>query len=90
MLTLSPAVGEKYAQLQGCCAEIGRVVLGFSGGVDSTLLLRVALDTLGAEQVLAVIGDSDSYPSREMQEAKALAEEMGARYRVIREQRAGR
>lgn len=84
MLTLSPEVAEKYARLDAVLREIGRVVIGFSGGVDSTLLLRAALDTLGADGVLAVIGDSDSYPSREMEEAKALAEEMGARYTVIR------
>lgn len=83
LLTLSPAVEEKYARLQGVLRDIGRVVIGFSGGVDSTLLLRVALETLGAAQVLAVIGGSDSFPAREMQEAKALAEEMGAHYRVI-------
>ncbi len=83
MKTLSPAVEEKYAQLQGILRDIGRVAIGFSGGVDSTLLLRVALDTLGGENVLALIGDSDSYPTRELQEAKALAEEMGAPYRVI-------
>lgn len=60
-----------------------RVVVAYSGGVDSTFLLRAALDTLGADNVLAVIGDSESYPSREMAEAKQLAEEMGAHYRVI-------
>jgi len=83
MLTLSSTLADKYFQLQEILRGIGRVVIGFSGGVDSTLLLRVALDTLGTEQVLALIGDSDSYPTRELHEAKALADELGAHYRVI-------
>jgi len=84
MQTLSTAVETKYAQLQAALREMGRVVIGFSGGVDSTLLLRVAIDTLGTEQVLAIIGDSESYPTRELAEAKKLAEEMGARYQVVK------
>lgn len=84
MLTLSPVVEEKYQHLQEVLREIGRVVIGFSGGVDSTLLLRVALDTLGTENVLAIIGNSDSYPARELDDAKRLADELGARYQVIK------
>ncbi|OPZ84549.1 MAG: NH(3)-dependent NAD(+) synthetase [bacterium ADurb.Bin429] len=83
MLELAPATAEKYARLQALLRDWGRVVVGFSGGVDSTLLLRVAVDTLGADAVLAVIGDSESYPSREFAEAKRLAEAMGARFQVI-------
>ena len=61
----------------------GRVALGFSGGVDSTLLLRVALDVLGTANVLAVIADTPSLPRKEFAEALRLAEGMGAACAVI-------
>lgn len=83
MLDLTPTTADKYARLQAVLRDLGRVVVGFSGGVDSTMLLRVAIETLGTDAVLAVIGDSESYPSREFAEAKRLAETMGARFQVV-------
>ena len=65
--------------LKGC----GRVAVGFSGGVDSTLLLKVALDALGAGQVLAVIADTPSLPRKEFAAALKLADVMGAACVVI-------
>lgn len=83
MTTVSLTLDEKYHRLQQSLRELGTVLVAFSGGVDSTFLLRAALDTLGTEQVLAVIGDSDSYPSREFAEARRLAESLGARFQVV-------
>ncbi len=83
MTELSPTTAEKYLMLQAQLRELGTVVIGFSGGVDSTMLLKVALDTLGKENVHAVIGVSASYPAREQAEARALAEGMGAFFSVV-------
>ena len=69
----------KYEQLQKILKELDSVVIGYSGGVDSTLLLKVAHDVLG-DRALAVIGRSETYPSSEYQEAVALAQSFAARF----------
>jgi len=76
-------LGEKERTLQALLRGYGRVAIGFSGGVDSTLLLRVALDVLGPENVLAVIADTPSMPRKEFLEALKLADTMGAACEVI-------
>jgi uncharacterized protein len=56
--------------------------VAFSGGVDSSLLLAVAVKVLGA-RVLAVTATSETYPERELIEARALAGQLGARHREV-------
>lgn len=60
---------EKYEKLQEYLSSLGSVAVAFSGGVDSTFLLRVAHDVLG-EQVIAVTATSCSFPRRELKEAE--------------------
>lgn len=68
---------EKYLALQEYLKSLGSVAVAFSSGVDSTLLLKVAKDTLGPEKVLAVTAVSASFPLRERDESRAYCESEG-------------
>jgi pyridinium-3,5-biscarboxylic acid mononucleotide sulfurtransferase len=61
--------------LEAHLASFGRVLLGYSGGVDSALLAVTGLRALGASRFLAVIGKSDSYPASQYQTALQIARE---------------
>ena len=76
------ALDKKYQRLQDDLRAMGSVLVAFSAGVDSTLLLKVASDVLG-DRVLGVTGISDSLPEEEKNEAGDLARWMGARHRYI-------
>ena len=55
-------IAGKYNSLKKILGKLGRVVVAYSGGVDSTFLLKVAVDTLGRENVLACIAKGPSLP----------------------------
>ncbi|MFA4843015.1 MAG: ATP-dependent sacrificial sulfur transferase LarE [Candidatus Omnitrophota bacterium] len=73
---------DKLRKLQSILKNMGSVLIAYSGGVDSTFLLKVAQDCLG-ENVLAVTADSPTYPKEELNSAIMLAKEIGARHKII-------
>ncbi|HHY90295.1 MAG TPA: ATP-dependent sacrificial sulfur transferase LarE [Clostridiales bacterium] len=69
-------IEEKYETLQRILSGMGKVVIAFSGGVDSTFLLKAAHDVLG-ENVIAVTITSPFHPEWEIKEAEEIAKEIG-------------
>lgn len=74
---------QKYDRLCAVLNQMGDIIVGMSGGVDSVLLARVAHDVLG-DKALAVTADSPSLPRRELREAQELARISGIRHQVIK------
>ena len=76
-------MSEKLNQLKEYLLSQGSMAVAFSGGVDSTFLLKVAHDTLG-DKCVAVTASSCSFPERELKEAKAFCAANGIRHVVVR------
>lgn len=73
----------KYDNLKNMLNDMGELVIAYSGGVDSTFLLKVASDVLGKENVLAVTSSSETYPKKQLEEAEELAKLMGVEHLII-------
>ena len=74
---------QKTKKIKSLIREMDSVLVAFSGGVDSTLVLALAYEVLG-EKALAVTAQSASVPDREMKASHQLAKEIGARHLVIK------
>ena len=82
VLGLDPAVAAKLDRLRALLRPLPAAIVAFSGGVDSTFVLRVAHEELG-DRVLALTTTSASLPGHELEEARALAAAIGARHLVV-------
>lgn len=72
----------KIRELRECLADLERVVVCFSGGVDSSYLLAQAVDVLG-DDALALTAVSPSLATEEGEDARRLAEQLGARHVLV-------
>ena len=69
----TPAAAVKEQHLKALLRDFGSVCIGYSGGVDSAYLARVALDALGPGHVLAVTGVSPSVSAAQLANARSIA-----------------
>lgn len=74
----------KLKKLKSILKRLGKVIIAYSGGVDSTFLLKVAVDTLGKENVLAVTAVSPTYQKEEKIFSEKMAKKIGANHIFIK------
>ena len=82
MTAMDSDLATKYATLKSNIRDLGRVIVAFSGGVDSSLVAYVAAETLG-DGALAVTSGSKSLKRSDLSLAGELAEKWGMRHRII-------
>ena len=73
---------EKWDRLRSLLREMKLAVLAYSGGVDSSVLLRAASEVLGPN-LIAVTAISETYPPAELEPAKRFAASLGVRHRIL-------
>ncbi len=83
-LPLTPELAAKADRLQAVLTELGSVLVAYSGGVDSALVLKMAHEVLGSSRAAGCLAISPSVPPREIELAIRHAEEMGARLLTTR------
>ncbi len=77
-----PALQEKLHRLRTLLTELGSVVVAYSGGIDSTFVLKVAHEQLGNKAV-GITAVSPTFPLMELEAAERVAREIGARHETV-------
>jgi uncharacterized protein len=76
-------LNKKFGSLKQILKELESVVVAYSGGVDSTLLLKAAVDILGTENVIACISAGIVEPTHVLKRARKIAKDFGVRLQTI-------
>ena len=79
---MNKELNQKYEKLKESIKKLDSAIVAFSGGIDSTLLLKVAYDILKGK-IVAVTADSPSLPRKELEETKKIAQQIGVKHFII-------
>jgi uncharacterized protein len=82
-------IDQKWDRLRSLLSEMRTVLLAYSGGVDSSVLLKAAAETLG-QNLIAVTAVSETYPAEELHLAKQFTASLGVRHRILQTEELGK
>ena len=80
---MSSKTDEKLKVLKDYISQFKKIIVAYSGGVDSTFLLKIATDVLGRKNVLGITAKSETYPSSELNDAIKMAKKFNFNHKII-------
>jgi len=77
------SVIEKYEKLKQAVKEKNKILIAFSGGMDSSLVAKIAYDVIG-KKALAITLTAETFSKRELENAKRIAKEIGIPHKTVK------